>query len=87
MSGITIGKPYPKLPIFIINHIKKDSPAEKAGIKEGDQILYLNGNRSVKLNMEEIYYLLRSRDNKRITLIVLRKAKELKFTFRLKKIL
>jgi len=87
MSGIIIGKPYPKLPIFVINHVKKDSPADKAGIKEGDQILYLNGTRSVKLNMEEINFILRSRDNKKITLIVLREAKELKFVFRLKKIL
>ena len=41
-----IDKPpcYPNLPkgIYII-HVKKDSPAEKAGLKERDQILNING--------------------------------------------
>ena len=67
--------------IAVIKPIE-NGPAAKAGIKEGDRILYAN-NRSLfgkKLKTEVVYNQLRGAPNTRVTLTVYRKATKKRFT-------
>ncbi|MEE9348804.1 MAG: aspartyl protease family protein [Flavobacteriaceae bacterium] len=68
---------------FIISNIKKDSPAYKAGLKEGDVIIKLNYNAVYNLNLQELNSKLSGNEGKRIHLKVERNGVVLKFKFKL----
>ncbi len=87
MSGLEILKPYPKLPIYTIGNVVKNSPAGIAGLKINDQILFMNGKIALKLSLDEINFILHTHDNKKIRMVVQRGEKEIKVVFRLKKII
>ena len=42
LAGLELYQPYPDLPYLEVAYIRKDSPADKAGIKKGDAIRYIN---------------------------------------------
>ena len=67
--------------IAVIKPIE-NGPAAKAGIQEGDRILYANKTAlfGKKLNTEELYNQLRGAPNTAVTLTVYRKATQKKFT-------
>ncbi len=87
MSGIEIEKPYPDFPIYMISGVRKNSTAEKAGIKFGDQIFYINGSKTTQLSLDQLHYLLQIKENKKIRLIIIRELKEIKIVFKLEKII
>lgn len=72
-------------PSFKINKVLKNSPAEKAGLLIGDLILKINGKKAYELTMNDIVYKLQERDKKRISLVVERNGRRMKFDFRLEK--
>lgn len=83
LSGLELRASGEKLNIFHVAFVQKDTPAEKAGLKTGDQILKLNGRNAGTFTLEEINGLLNSKPNKKIKMEVMRKDEELKFEFRL----
>ncbi len=68
--------------LITIKEIYENSPAEQAGLKEGDQYLKINGEDVTKLNAEEISKKIKGTKNKTINLTVKRgnKEKEIKVT-------
>lgn len=74
-------------PVYAIMNIRKNSPAEVAGLKEGDTILSINGIISYKLTLEEISNLLKSEEEKNIDIEVEREGKNYTFHFKLTDIL
>ncbi len=57
----------------------EDTPAAKAGILSGDQILRINGNSTEKLELQEAVNILRGQPGQKVTLTVLRPStKEVK---------
>ncbi|MDD3003936.1 PDZ domain-containing protein [Flavobacterium sp.] len=75
------------LPIYEILIIRKNSPAEKAGLKVGDVVMQINNNRIYKMTLERINKLLRVDHNENITLLVMRDGKEIKFKFKVEDLL
>ena len=85
MSGLEVTNPMPGIPIFLINNIRKDSPAHYAGIQENDQIIALNNNNHKTLTLNDINLLFQSHEDKKIKMTVLRDGEEIKTEFFLKK--
>ena len=74
-------------PIYIITNIRKNSPADFAGILKDDIIVKVNNRNGYNYSLQQLNELLKSGEGKTIDLIVDRKGKLLKFKFQLKKVL
>jgi predicted aspartyl protease len=85
MSGLEVTNPMPGVPIFIINNIRKNSPAYYAGIQENDQIIALNNTNHKALTLNDINLLFQSQEDRKIKLTILRNGEEVKTEFFLKK--
>jgi hypothetical protein len=72
-------------PSFVIRHVVKNSPSEKAGLLKNDVILEINGKQAHQLNIEDIIHKFQERDKKKIRITILRNEVEMKFEFRLVK--
>ncbi|MCK0131052.1 aspartyl protease family protein [Flavobacteriaceae bacterium F08102] len=71
---------------YQIAHIRKDSPAEKAGLQEGDILVKINGRDAKDMRMEEIIHILSTKDGRKIHLIVQRLNEKLNYSFRLQEL-
>ncbi|MDF0708176.1 aspartyl protease family protein [Flagellimonas okinawensis] len=74
------------VPEIVVSGIRAGSPAEEAGLKEGDVILAVNGKRIHKYKLQEILKMLNEREGKRIKVLIERYNRDLLFTFVLKKV-
>nr|WP_294775391.1 PDZ domain-containing protein [uncultured Flavobacterium sp.] len=74
-------------PVFTIYSVRKDSPAELAGIRKGDKLIRIEGRNTQDLNIEKINDLLKSEEGKTIELIIERNGKQMTYKFQLKSIL
>ncbi|WP_332598608.1 PDZ domain-containing protein [Chryseobacterium sp.] len=70
-------------PLFSIAGVRKDSPADKAGLKKGDQLLIINGKKTSEMTLNKIMDIMKSEEGKTINMTVDRKGLELKFSFTL----
>jgi C-terminal peptidase prc len=68
--GITLYKTYGSFPVII--GIKKNSPADKAGLKLGESISILNGRSTLSMSMIEANLLLKDKSTDPVILKVLR---------------
>jgi hypothetical protein len=87
MSGIEIDAIVPGFPFYEIGSIWKGSPAHKAGLLPGDQIVSINNMMSKNFALSDIIYLLQEKDGKKIKILVRREDKLFKAVFRLKKVI
>jgi S1-C subfamily serine protease len=74
-------------PIYTIASIRKDSPAERCGLRKGDTIITINKMQGYKYSLQEINEILKSEDGKWLTFEIERNSQILKFKFQLKSIL
>ncbi|MCL9770809.1 PDZ domain-containing protein [Flavobacterium sp. HXWNR69] len=74
-------------PNFEIYALRKNSPAEKAGLLIGDVIVKINNKPSYKLTIQSVVDLFQSQEGKQITLLVERKGKYFTYKFQLEKVL
>jgi hypothetical protein len=74
MSGLEIRAEGIDLHSYIVNHVAEDSPALKAGLMEGDQLLFIDDHAASDLNVSEIYKLMQRGDGRNIDLLVKRKG-------------
>jgi hypothetical protein len=72
MSGLEIRAESKDLRSYYINHVVASSPAEHAGLKEGDQLLFLNDLSASDLSMSEVYKMMQRGDGRNIDLLVKR---------------
>lgn len=72
MSGLEIRAESKNLRSYFINHVVESSPAEKAGLKEGDQLLFFNDLSANELSMSEVYKMMQRGDGRNIDLLVKR---------------
>ena len=54
IAGIEIGQVIPFVPQTEVINVWKNSPAEKAGVQIGDQIIEVNGTKAFQMNISEI---------------------------------
>lgn len=74
-------------PVYEIANVRKNSPAATSGLQKGDIIKTFNGMQVYKYSLQKLNSLLRSDDEKWITIEVDRNSQILKFSFQLKDIL
>lgn len=71
-------------PSYSIFSVRKDSPADLIGLKIGDKIVTINSRFAYNYTLQEIKDILKSEEDKIITLEVIRNNKTLNFKFVLK---
>jgi hypothetical protein len=87
MSGMDLRAKGDNFRTYIIDHIEKGSPADLAGVLEGDEIISINGQMANGLRLSEIYKLLQKKEGKEINLF-LKRGNEFVFTsFQLKRMI
>lgn len=69
------------VPEIIVSGIRAGSPAETAGLKEGDVILAVNGKRIHRYKLQEIMHMLNEREGKKVRVLIERYNSDLLFTF------
>jgi C-terminal processing protease CtpA/Prc len=78
---------YELKPIYEIYAVRENSPAFKAGLKEGDQVIKINGKKAINLKIDYFNDLFTSEEGKEITIVVDRKGRYITFKFQLEKVL
>lgn len=88
-TGMIVSGSYKYLlaPSFVIVEVRKSSPAELAGLQEGDVILNINNRHAHLYSMQQIIQMFYGETGKRIKLIVDRKGVQMKFEFKLENLL
>ncbi len=72
------------VPEIIVSGIRAGSPAEEAGLREGDIILAVNGKRIHKYKLQEVLNLINEKEGKKVRVLIERYNKDLTFSFTLK---
>ena len=85
MSGMILAVVGEDLDSMKVSRVSPDSPAEKVGILPGDIIKKINGKTLYNSTFTEINSLLRSREGKKIRVVLWRDDKKMKLKFRLKR--
>lgn len=86
-ANVKFNYKYELKPVFEIYAIRENSPAMKAGLKEGDKIVSINGKKDYAYTIQKITDLFQSEEGKNITIEIEREGQVLKFKFELEKIL
>ena len=74
------------VPEIVVSGIRAGSPAEEAGLKEGDIILAVNGKRVHQYKLQEILSMINHKEGKKVRLLIERYNKDLLFSFVVKDI-
>lgn len=74
---------YSLKPAFKIAELRKDSPAEKAGLLVGDIIISINGSGTHTMKLQDIIQMFSEEDNKLMRLVVERNFNQMRVNFRL----
>ena len=70
-------------PAFSIVELRKDSPAERAGLSIGDVILTINGKGTHTMKLQDLVEIFSGDDGKMIKLVVERDSNQMRVNFRL----
>ena len=72
------------VPEIVVSSIRAGSPAEQAGLREGDVILSVNGKRVHDYKLQEILEMMNQRKGKRVRVLIERYNKDILYSFVLK---
>ncbi|MEM6298829.1 MAG: PDZ domain-containing protein [Bacteroidota bacterium] len=78
MTGLEIVKPMAFLPYFEVSVVDADSPAARAGVQVGDQLVEVNNIRAKDLTMNKLSELFQSQAGRTLRITVARNGKYLK---------
>lgn len=84
MAGFEITTPLPGTNIYLVSSVVEGSPASEAGIKKGDQLVDINGQKCMSLSLGEVLEKLDSKPGKRIKIGLLRNTERMVVTVVLK---
>ncbi len=87
MSGLDVRAKGDKFNQYIVNKVIEDSPADKAGLQEEDELIFVNDQNVKELTISDIYKILSRKEGKEVAFFYRRKG-ELKFaSFKLKRMI
>ena len=72
------------VPEIVVSAIRAGSPADEAGLREGDVILAVNGKKVHNYKLQEILRMINDRPGKRIKVMIERQNRDITFSFILK---
>jgi hypothetical protein len=81
MSGLTIIATGQKLDNFVVSFVRKGSPANKADIRPGDEVVSVNGYEGEDLDMNAIYKIFNYMPNKSVRMVIRRNGEALRKDF------
>ncbi|MDQ6480117.1 aspartyl protease family protein [Dyadobacter sp. LHD-138] len=87
MSGLDILAAGENLDTYFIDHVNENSPGAKAGLKKGDQILYIDGTSVKDMNISEVYQLMKKGNGKSLDVMVIRDKKSFFAMLKLQRII
>lgn len=82
-NGAALQYNFRLLPIYEILNVREDSAAEKAGLKIGDIIIKINGNKVYRMSLDKINELLKVDHEDDIKIVVSRNGLELTYEFKI----
>ncbi len=83
LSGLKIIAPFPEIPAYQVESVRKDSPAERAGLKKGDIIEMINNVKAEKYTLNDIYHILQYKPGLKITISYMRNGERKTAQFKL----
>ncbi|GJM27751.1 MAG: hypothetical protein DHS20C17_03860 [Cyclobacteriaceae bacterium] len=87
MSGITVKALGPKLNVYVISKISKDSPAGKVDMLIGDKITAINGHTTKDMTLGQINSYFRTKPNRKVRIDLLRDNEKLSRKIRLERVI
>ena len=75
LSGMELCCPTPGENLFSISNICGNSPADKAGLKKGDEVILINSQQLSKFNLSEVHAMLLKKAGKKMTVQYKRNGK------------
>lgn len=87
MSGMDLRAKGADFREYYVDRVLDDSPASRAGLLEGDRLMFINSAAAKTLSMTEIYKLLQRKEGRPINLIISRKGSLIFTTLVLKRVI
>jgi predicted aspartyl protease len=87
LSGLIVRATGVYLRNYEIDDVRKNSAAEAAGLKTGDEIITINGDPAHEFNLDQVMSLLNDKANKNIKLMILRENQSINIHFKLKRLI
>lgn len=87
VSGLEITTPILNFPYFVVSEVRKDSPADQAGLQRGDVIVELEYERVYNFTLSELLEVFHSSQDKKIKLYIQRGQEFMNFELELKDVL
>ena len=87
MSGLEIRARGENFTNYFVHKVIPDSPADLIGIREEDEILFLDGNSADNLTISDIYKILSKKEGKTVSFFMKRNGEVKLFEFKLKRII
>lgn len=87
MSGIDVRAKGNRFRQYYVENIVEGSPAQHAGLQEGDELLFINNESVEDLALSELYRMFQRKEGKEIRLVVRRNGRPVSIDFALKRII
>jgi hypothetical protein len=87
MSGMELRAKGERYRSYYVDKIVDGSPADMAGLKEGDELMFINNSAANELSISDIYKVLQKGEGKEVSLLVRRNGQIVIASFALKRII